>query len=473
MQFIRWMFVGLFLLSFATADAQQPNIILVMADDQGWGDTSYNGHPVLKTPNLDAMAKDAFVFNRFYAAAPVCSPTRSSVLTGRHPFRSKVTNHGRYMRPQETTIAEELQTAGYVTGMFGKWHVGSAQSDSPVCPGNSGFEEWCIGLNFFDNNPYLSRNGQVEQVQGKGSDITVDETIKFLRKHQSGERPVFAVVWFPSPHDPHQEKPDPAGMYQGHKQAGYWGEITLLDAAFGRLKKELDELGMTENTILWYCSDNGGLDAKTSGGRARKGSIYEGGLRVPSLIQWPDGIEAGSTDVPASTSDMLPTLLSLAKVERTGTLQLDGIDLSNIISGEAETRPAMAFWHGFQGGQATWSDRILKEIMESQQSGTPNPHQNRIKKDIEEFPEFPTDKLPGHAALLDWPWKLHRIEKKKDQITYELYHLGNNPMEDDELSSVLEHQERLERMKKQLKDWQISVIQSLNGDDYRNVTDEN
>ena len=129
----------------AVVEAEKPNIILVMADDQGWGDTGYNGHPLAKTPNLDAMVQEALVFNRFYAAAPVCSPTRGSVLTGRHPIRIKITNHGRYMRPQESTLAEELRGAGYVTGMFGKWHVGSAQKDSPVNPGNSGFDEWVIG----------------------------------------------------------------------------------------------------------------------------------------------------------------------------------------------------------------------------------------------------------------------------------------------------------------------------------------
>ncbi len=448
--------------------AQKPNIILVMADDQGWGDTGYNGHPTLKTPHLDAMAKDGFVFNRFYAAAPVCSPTRGSVLTGRHPFRIKITNHGRYMRPQESTIAEELKGAGYVTGIFGKWHVGSAQSESPVSPGNSGFDESCIGLNFFDNDPYLSRNGTVEQIQGKGTNITVDETIAFLREHGEGDAPLFAVVWFPSPHDPHLELPDPEGLYAGHERAGYWGEITLLDAALGRLRSELDSLEMTDNTVLWYCSDNGGLDGDTSGGRGRKGSIYEGGLRVPSIIQWPGKIERGSTDVPVNTSDILPTALAMAGATRLGTLPLDGVDLTKVIAGESKRRPPMGFWHDFQQGQATWSDRILKAIMAAQQSGEPNPHPQRLKKDIDEFPQFPTDTLPGHAALLDWPWKLHRIEKK-DAVRWELYDLATSPLEDADLAGDLAHSERLKAMKQQLQAWQVSVIGSLNGDDYMEV----
>src|SRR5210317_171806 len=121
--------------------ADKPNIILVMADDQGWGDMAYNGHPVLKTPNFDAMAAEALRFDRFYAAAPVCSPTRASVLTGRHPNRSAVFKWGHSLRPQEITIAERLREAGYSTGHFGKWHLGSVRKGSPVNPGAQGFDE--------------------------------------------------------------------------------------------------------------------------------------------------------------------------------------------------------------------------------------------------------------------------------------------------------------------------------------------
>ena len=164
------------------AQPKAPHIILVMADDQGWGDVGYNGHPFVKTPALDAMAKEAFVFDRFYAGSPVCSPTRASVMTGRNAIRTKVTNHGRYMRPHEQTIAKSLKEAGYVTGIFGKVHLGSGQPDSPCNPSAMGFDEWVIGLNFFDNDPYLSRNGKVEHHQGKGSVIAMDEALQFLKK---------------------------------------------------------------------------------------------------------------------------------------------------------------------------------------------------------------------------------------------------------------------------------------------------
>jgi hypothetical protein len=216
------------------ASEQKPNIILVMADDQGWGDTGYNGHPVLKTPELDAMARDGFIFDRFYAAAPVCSPTRASVMTGRSPIRAKVPNHGRYMRPHETTLAEVLKAAGYTTGIFGKLHLGSGQPGSPCNPSAMGFDEWVVGLNFFDNDPYLSRNGIIEHRKGKGSVILMDDTIEFLENHKDGHQPIFAVVWFPSPHSPHKETPDDASLYDGEENAGYFREIALLDQQVGK-----------------------------------------------------------------------------------------------------------------------------------------------------------------------------------------------------------------------------------------------
>lgn len=446
-------------------NSAKPNIILVMADDQGWGDTGYNGHPFVQTPALDAMAKDGFVFDRFYAGAPVCSPTRASVMTGRSPIRTKVTNHGRYMRPHEHTIGETLKKAGYVTGIFGKVHLGSGQSDSPCNPSGMGFDEWVIGLNFFDNDPYLSRNGKVEHRKGKGSVILMDDAIAFLRKHKGGDRPMFVVVWFPSPHDPHGEVPDGSSLYDGKKNAGYYREITLLDQQVGRLRGELRSMGIAENTILWYCSDNGGLVKETSGGRQKKGSIYEGGLRVPGIIEWPARKLKGRTAVPVSTCDMYPTLMAMAGVKLDSPHPLDGIDVSDIIAGKVKKRSKpMGFWHRFQGGQGTWSDRILKAIMEKQHAGAPLPHDPpRMRKDVDKFPQFPEDTATGHAAWNDWPWKLHRIDGKR----FELYNLADDPMETTDRSTHPEHQQRLERMKKELDVWMHSVIRSLNGKDYK------
>ena len=450
------------------AALEKPNIILVMADDQGWGDVGYNGHPFVKTPELDAMARDGFVLDRFYAAAPVCSPTRASVMTGRNPIRTKVPNHGRYMRPHEQTIAETLKAAGYVTGIFGKVHLGSGQPDSPCNPTGMGFDEWVIGLNFFDNDPYLSRNGKIEHRKGKGSVIAMDDALAFVDKHKEDDRPMFMVVWFPSPHDPHQEVPEGPPLYNGKKQAGYYREITLLDQQVGRLRRGLREMKIADNTILWYCSDNGGLNEATSGGRKRKGSIYEGGLRVPGIIEWPARDLKGRTAVPTCTFDIYPTVLAMAQVPLDAPHPLDGIDISGIITGKVDNRDKpMGFWHQFQGGQSTWSDRIQKAIMEKQQAGAPLPHDElRIRKDVDEFPQFDENFSTGHAALNDWPWKLHRINGEK----YELYNLANDPMEAANLASNPRHQDRVNAMKQELRDWMRSVVRSINGKDYERPT---
>lgn len=448
-----------------TNAAEKPNIILVMADDQGWGDVGYNGHPWVKTEAMDAMAAEGFVFDRFYAAAPVCSPTRASVLTGRHPIRAKVPSFGNYLSLREQTIAETLKSAGYVTGIFGKLHIGSGQPDTDCNPTGMGFEEWVIGLNYFDNDPYLSRNGVVEHRKGKGSVLLMDDAIGFMEKHRSGEKPLFMVVWFPSPHDPHEEIPDGPNLYDGQPHAGYFREITLLDQQLARLRTTLRDMNLAENTILWYKSDNGGLFEKSSGGRAKKGSVYEGGLRIPSVVEWPAGKLKGRSAVPSTTSDLYPTLLAMAGVELLAPHPLDGIDLTGVMKGRMTERGSgIGFWHHFGKGDLTYSDRFLKDLMEKQQSRALPPHSpERLRKDVDDLPQYPEDIATGHAAWNDWPWKLHRINGDK----YELYHLGDDPFEADDLSRNPAHRERLEKMKRELDAWMRSVIRSCNGEDYR------
>lgn len=466
----RWVLCILMVMAATASAADRPHIVLVMADDHGYGDTGFTGHPFVQTPNLDAMAHSGVVFNRFYASAPVCSPTRASVMTGRHPFRVNVPNHGHYLRPHETTIAEALRSAGYVTGHFGKWHIGSVQPGSPTSPGGAGFDEWLSGLNFFDNDPYLSRNGNYEHFQGSGSVITMDATIDFLKKHARGGRPVFAVTWFPSPHDPQEELPqgipNASTLYNDQKttKPGYFREITLLDQQVGRLRKALRDLDMADNTLLFYCSDNGGLVAESSGGRARKGSVYEGGLRVPAVMEWPARFKPASIDTPAVTSDLYPTLIAVGGAFVEHQPPVDGINLLPVIAGERTQRPPIGFWHGHTSGQGTWSDRIIKALLEARSAGQPNPHPERILKNVEEFPAFGPDATRGHAAWNAWPWKLHRIENK-GKATFELYHLVNDPMEQKDLADT--QPQRVARLKEQLEAWQRSVLASWSGADYQ------
>lgn len=450
---------------------KRPHIILIMSDDQGYGDSGFNGHPFVKTPHLDEMARNGIVFRNFHAAAPVCSPTRASVLTGRHPFRANVPNHGHYLRPDESTIAEALKTKGYLTAQFGKWHIGSVQAESPTSPGGAGFDEWLTGLNFFDIDPYLSRNGRYEQVSGQGTVITTDETIRFLEKHHAGDKPMFVVTWFPAPHDPHDEVPvgmeDADFLYHDKdlENAGYFREITLMDQQIGRIRKTLRDLKIEKDTLVFYCSDNGGLVEKTSGGREKKGSIYQGGLRVPAILEWPGHFKPATNEAPAVTSDLYPTLLAItgAKVEHQPVL--DGIDLSEALENRPIKRPPIGFWHGHTDGQSTWNDRIIRELMEAQQAGKPSPHPDRIYKNVREFPEFGADAKRGHAAWLDWPWKLHRIQQGEKPPSIELYHLVNDPMERNDVCA--DEPERAAAMRAELEAWQDSVLASWAGKDYQ------
>ena len=446
-----------------------PNIVLCMADDQGWGDMAYNNHPALKTPHFDAMAKEALRFDRFYAAAPVCSPTRGSVMTGRHPNRFGCFKWGRSLRPQEVTVAEALKKAGYVTGHFGKWHLGSVVKGSPVNPGASGFDEWFSAPNFFDNDPIMSREGKAVQTKGESSMVTVDAAIEFIRKHAGGAKPFLAVVWFGSPHGPHQAVEEDRKLYdsQSAKQQHFYGEITGMDRAFGKLRKELRTLGIRDNTILWYCSDNGGLPGVgATGGRGNKGKVYEGGLRVPAILEWP--ARAGGsrvTDVPCNTSDIYPTLLEIAQVHVAKQPRLDGVSLVGLIDGKMKRRPKpMGFWDYPAKGISTPSKKWMASLLKAQQEGKDVDDVSRLRLDAGEIKrQYPEDSFPGHAAWLAWPWKLHRIEKG-NAVKFELYNLAKDEMEENDVTG--REQQRVAAMKAQLEAWLKSVVRSLNGKDY-------
>jgi len=451
--------------------AAQPNIVLCMADDQGWGDTAYNGHPVLKTPHLDAMAAAGLRFDHFYAAAPVCSPTRASVMTGRHPNRLGCFSWGRPLRPQEFTIAERLQAAGYATGHFGKWHLGSVLKGSPVNPGNSGFDQWLSAFNFYDNDPVLSREGKAVEIKGESSMIAADAGIEFMRAQAQAGKPFLAVVWFGSPHSPHRAAPEDAAHYGNRKDAQWLGEITGLDRAVGKIRAALREMGVHENTLFWYTSDNGGLKPASSGGRGRKGSIYEGGLRVPAIIEWPARIKtARISQMPANTADIYPTLLDLLDIKPAFQPVLDGVSLVSVIEGKSDQRPKpMGFWKATQGGISTPSDKWMREELAAQEAGKDYHDISRLMAHAGQIERiYPNHQHPGHAAWLDWPWKLHRIQNDKKQpskLSIELYNLKDDPLEANNLVAV--QPQRVLAMHKALETWLNSVIDSLHGDDYQ------
>lgn len=448
-------------------NTKRPNIILCMADDQGWGDVGYQGHPVLKTPNLDAMAREGLRLDRFYAAAPVCSPTRASVLTGRHPNRYGCFSWGHSLRVQEITIAEVLKKAGYATGHFGKWHVGPVRADSPLCPGAKGFERWLSTPNFYDLNPLMSDQGRVVRKQGDSSIIAAEAALEFIREAISAGRPFLAVVCFGSPHAPHRALEEDTRHYldQPEHLRHFYGEITGLDRAVGLLRKGLRELGIAENTLFWYTSDNGALPkvGSTGGLRGHKGTLWEGGLRVPCVIEWPAKIAKGRRrDFPCGTVDIFPTILEVVGVSPPDARPLDGISLVPLFEDRAAARRPrpLGFWNFPVRGIPTPGEKILQQMLAEQQGQlppSPPPKPPVITK-------YPEDHLPGHAAWLDWPYKLHRIADKKGNLHCELYNLQTDPEEKQNLAA--QNPNQVQQMQQALEQWQRSVLRSLNGGDY-------
>jgi len=349
-------FICLFILSLFSCtenvDDESPNIILIMTDDQGWGQTSYYDHPVLETPNLDAMAENGLRFERFYAAAPVCSPTRASILTGRTNDRTGVMDHGYALRKQEKTIAVALQKAGYATGHFGKWHLNGLRGpgvpifkDDSHSPGKFGFDHWLTVTNFFDIDPLMSENGSFIDLKGNSSEIIVKKALEFIKEKTSQNLPFFAVIWDGSPHDPFlASEKDRDNFKDLDKQSQHhYGELVAFDRSLGVLRKTLKDLGLQNNTILWYCSDNGGLrnisPPSVGGLRGYKTTIWEGGLRVPAIIEWPKMIKPKVTNYPASTMDIFPTIADILNLPDTDLLKpIDGITLKPIFKNDLSNR---------------------------------------------------------------------------------------------------------------------------------------
>ena len=352
------MFKGLFTVLALAASvpgvfAAKPNVILVMADDQGWGQTGYQNHPALKTPHLDAMAANGLRFDRIYAGGPVCSPTRATVLTGRTHDRTGVFDHGYALRLQEKTLGQAMKNAGYATGHFGKWHLNGLRGPgAPIFkedthhPGAVGFDEWLSVTNFFDRNPIMSRNGKIEEHTGDSSEIIIGEALKFIQIKTAAQQPFFTVIWYGTPHDPWvaDDADKKAFTLLSEKAQEHYGELVAMDRSIGTLRKGLRKLGIAKNTLVWFSSDNGGLprfDPPTTGGlRGFKGSMYEGGLRVPAVIEWPAGIPTSRiTHFPAGAVDMFPTLAEVAGLKKNTMLKpQDGQSLVKLFSKEIGPR---------------------------------------------------------------------------------------------------------------------------------------
>ena len=476
--------------------ADRPNVVLLMGDDHGWEETGYNGHAHLQTPVLDTMAASGLRLDRFYAGHPSCSPTRGSVLTGRHPVRYGTFAPNWSMRPEEITVAHVLRDAGYATGHFGKWHVGTVKAGSPLNPGAMGFDEWLSHDNFFELHPTLSRNGgPPERFQGESSAIVVDEAIRFIDRAAADGRPFLAVVWFGSPHEPYQGLAEDLALYDelpakyadrkvpltsnetglqierplGDVLRERYAEITAMDRAIGTLRDHLEAAGLRDNTLLWYNGDNGtprsGL-AETPL-RGLKGTMYEGGIRVPGVIEWPARIAAPrATDVAAVTSDILPTVAALAG-RPLPDRPLDGIDLAPLLDGRMASRPAPIFFWSFDVGGLAGRDHDpylapalqagttpLVKLMD----GIPTRNFRNIR-----YPAVDERDFNGARVIMDGDYKL--VVDGSSGSGVELFDLRADRGESRNLAES--EPAVAADLAGRLREWQEAALTSLTGADYR------
>lgn len=403
------------------AETSRPNFILIMCDDLGWGDVGFNGGQHIRTPHLDQMAANGLKLTRFYAQAPVCSPTRASVVTGRHHDRTGIytANHGN-LRTGEFTIYEALAAKGYATGHFGKWHMGTLtrkvkesnrgankpenysppwqhQVDvtfateaktptfdpmwKPAKGGDSkdfttasrkgwhqisaGEAKVPYGTHYWTGEETMV-DPKSDELMGDDSRIIMNRALQFIEANH--DSPFLAIIWLHAPHLPVVASREDAASYDDGKTSGfeqnYYGCVTAIDREVGRLRALLRGQGIADNTLVAFCSDNGpegkdGAPGQQGPFRGRKRSLYEGGVRVPGVIEWPAKIQAGSSsDVASCTVDYFPTIMDIVGFEMPDQRPLDGVSLLPLINGSMPERPQPLAFH--IRGKAAWHDGMLK-----------------------------------------------------------------------------------------------------------------
>jgi arylsulfatase A-like enzyme len=474
---------------------EPPNVILLMGDDHGWDEVAYNGHPYLHTPVLDEMASVGLRLDRFHTASPVCSPTRGSVMTGRHPNRYGTFTPNWSIRPEEITIGHIMKKAGYQTGHFGKWHLGPVKADSPTNPGAMGFDEWLSHDNFFELDPVLVRNGGApKKYPGESSEIVIDETIRFAEDAEKNNKPFLAVVWFGSPHEPYMALDEDRALYanlpqkyaeetvsltsietgQSSEQSlravmmERYAEITAMDRAIGKLRDYLKKANLRDNTIVWYCGDNGVPSSgnATNPLRKLKGFVYDGGVRVPGLIEWPKGIpEPRNSNTNTVTSDILPTLCDLTG-QPLPNRPVDGISLKPLLLDDMAQRPSPVFFWNYDARTETSVEREPYIDPQLQEGTTPlvKMMDGKYTRSFTNFhhPVIEETNYAGPKAVLASRYKL--VIDGERSASRELFDIRNDPYE---TTNLIEDLPAIATtLENQLLEWQHSVLKSLTGADY-------
>lgn len=370
----------------APAREKTPNIILIMADDLGWKDLNCYGNEKLDTPNLDRLAQQGMLFTDAYAASPVCTPTRAALMTGESPARLNITNHAgghppnfqkdgcdlitpiwqRHLPLERVTVAEQLRQAGYATGFVGKWHLSHVSRDGKAA-GNQltepelraehqGFDINIGGCAYGGPPSYFSPY-KIPNIQGKSDgeylpERCAEECIEFIKStRKDDDRPFFLCWWNYSVHYPFQAPEDLIEKYDQRKGPGvenptYAAMIEGMDRSIGKLLDSIDELGLRDDTIVIFTSDNGPFDANVKPLRAEKGHLYEGGIRVPMIVRWPGRVRPDQTNsTPVITMDIHATILEVANLTADPSNSPDGTSLVSLLKGEKNLERSSIFFH--------------------------------------------------------------------------------------------------------------------------------
>jgi len=448
----------------------RPNIVFIVADDMGYGDFGCFNYGASRTPALDRLAAEGLCLSQHYSACPMCAPARATLYTGRYPHRTgcidtiEVNGMDR-LALRETTIADLLRRAGYATGLVGKWHNGAG--DPRYHPNARGFDEFAGfragGMDYFDWR--IEVGGRPRRADGRYlTDVFTDEAVAFLRRHR--KRPFFLNVTYSAPHEPFQAPDEDVRPFleTGSFNRGVstlYGMLRVLDRGVERIVGELDRLGLTDNTLLLFTSDNGPQFGGAGDGewdttrfncgfRGRKGLVYEGGIRVPMLIRWPAGLDGGrAVHQMTHFADWLPTLLAVAGAEPPAELDLDGVDVLPVLQGEPARVSPVRFWQ--------WNRYVPVGVCNAAMRDGPwklvrpaiaamierNREFSRLDRAYtahpEEYPDGPPRAVPPDYEVPDPP------------PAPELYNLDADPMEQRDLAA--EHPDRAARMARALETW--------------------